>query len=208
MTYQPKPAPRHRVYHRRWTSGHVVNSERGSVLARDAGCHWIDNDFHLSKYGQSWINAHGAPEIFWLPRHDRFERHTTAELLKRGRVYRGHVERLRTIRQTFADNHHHGLSTEVEVKDVRPWATPEILDRAFARLVRHAQAVYGDGWRDHVVVKVLTNLGGGEAYALKICAAAHAHGIPTMLLVRGRCRFKTYAGREEITYVRGSVVIR
>lgn len=208
MTYRPKRAPKRRTYHRRWTSAHVVNSGRGAVLARDAGCRWIDNDFHLSKYGVAWVNAHGAPEIFWLPRRDRFEKHLAAELFKYKRVYRGRVWHLRNMHQTLVDNHHQGLSTEVEVKDVRPWDTPAILDAAFARLAWHAREVYGEHWREHVLVKVLTNLGGGEAYALAICAAAHAHEIPTMLLVRGRCRFHDYAGHEEVTWVRGSAVVR
>lgn len=204
----PKPAPGHRLYHRNWTSAHVVNSARGAVLARDAGCTWIDNDFHLSKFGQAWVNAHGAPELFWLRRGDKFERHTSADLFKWQRVTNGHVWTLRNVRQTFEDNHHHGLNTEVEVKDVRPWDTTAILDAAFGRMAAHAAAVYGPDWQQHVVVKVLTNLGGGEHYALRICAAAHAHGIPTMLLARGLCRFKRYLGHSEVTYVRGSVVIR
>lgn len=207
MTYFPARAPRHRLYHRRWTSGHVVNSARGSVLARDAGAKWIDNDFHLSMHGLAWVNAHGAPELFWLPRHDRFENHTAGQLFKRERSVGRHLYRLRNLRQTFEDNHHHGLNTEVEVKDVHPWNTDALLDAAFARMARHARAVYGEDWREHVVVKVLTNLRGGEAYALQICRAAHAHDIPTMLLARRRARFHRYAGHSEVTWVRGSLVI-
>jgi hypothetical protein len=210
----PTRAPRHATSHRGWRRAYITNSRRGSVLAQRAHRHWTDNDFHLTEPSEpaatdcAWCNAHGAPERFWLPRGDRFEHHTAVELFKRDRVYGGHLYHLRNAREALVDNHEHGLGTEFEVKDVRPWNTPEILDAAFGRLATHALEVYGPDWRRHLVVKVLTNLGGGEAYALQICAAAHAHGIPTMLLARGRARFHTYAGHPEVTWVRGSAVIR
>lgn len=210
----PARARRCRTYHRTWQTAYFANSPRGSAAAQRAGDQRIDNDFHLTAPSAlgltdcSWCNAHGAPERFWLARGDRFERHLAAVLFKRDRVYGGHLYHLRNAHEALVDNHRHGLGTEFEVKDVRPWNTPEILDAAFARLAAHALQVYGPDWRAHLVVKVLTNLGGGEAYALQICAAAHAHGIPTMLLARGRARWKTYAGHPEVTWVRGSLVIR
>lgn len=204
----PSRAPSHRLYHRNWSTAYIANSTRGAILARNAGCQWIDNDFHLSLHGQAWINAHGAPDRFWLPNHDRFENHQAAELFRHERVYAGRRYKLRNVREAFIDNHHNGLSTEVEVKDVRPWNTPALLDAAFRRMAAHALAVYGPGWQQHVVVKVLTNLGGGVPYALGICAAAHAHGIPTMLLARGLARWNRFDGHPEVTWVRGSLVIR
>lgn len=209
MTYAPRRAPRRRTFHRKWTSAYVANSERGAVLAQEEGCRAIDNDWHLSKRGRAWINAHGAPERFWLPRGQRFEWHESAHLFglerhdEHGRAYH-----IRDLREALEDNHRRGLDTEAEVKDVRPWATEAILSARFAQMARVAESVYGPSWRRHFLVKVLTDLGGGEKYALKICRFAHAAGIPTMLLVRGHCRFKRYRGHPEITYVRGSLVIR
>lgn len=209
MTYSPKRAPRHRTYHRRWPYAHITNSERGSILARDEGKGWVDNDFHLTRRGVRWVNAHGAPERFWLPKGVRFEQLDADDArLARGRTDRGHTYHLRDEREAFTDNHHHGIKTEAEVKDVRPWATPEILDAAFARMAASARVVYGPEWRKHVVVKVLTNLHGGIPYALDICRAAHKHDIPTMLLARGRARFQRFRGRTAVTWVRGSAVIR
>lgn len=207
-TYYPRRAPGRRVYHRNWRRGYVVNSIYGALAAAAAAFGWIDNDFHLSKWGRVWLNAHGAPERFWLRRGQRFESIPWRVLAKRQRVVGRRVFKLRSAHQTLIDNHAHGLNTEFEVKDVKPWDTPVILDAAFARLARMARAVYGEDWQKRLVVKVLTNLSGGEAYALKVCRHAHAHGIPTMLLVRGKARFKRYAGHTEITWVRGSLVIR
>lgn len=206
--YYPKPAPPRRVYHRNWTRGHIANSIYGSRAAAAAAFGWIDNDFHLTRGGKVWVNAHGAPELFWLRRGQRFENIPWSVLSKRARVVGSRTFILRSAHQTLADNKAHGLSTEFEVKDVRPLNTAAILDAAFARLARIARAVYGEDWQKHLVVKVLTNLSGGEVYALKVCRHAHAHGIPTMLLVRGKARFKRYAGHTEVTWVRGSAVIR
>lgn len=204
----PSRARRRRGYHRKWRTAYVVNSERGSVLAREAGAKVIDNDFHLTQHGADWANLHGAPERFWFGKGDRCEKHSSAEVFAMRRTVGGHEYHIRTMREALEDNHHNGLDTEVEVKDVRPWAIPAILDARFAELARDAEAVYGPGWRDHVTVKVLTNLGGGLRYALKICRRAHRKGIPTMLLVRGRARFMRFRNHPAVTYVRGSAVIR
>lgn len=207
MSYRPRRAPRHRVAHRNWRRAYITNSSRGSALARAARKAWVDNDFHLSLAATDWINAHGAPERFWLPRGIRFERKPGPVLLSRSRVIGRHAYRLRDDLDAFTDNAAHGLSTEAEIKDVRPYTGPR-LRTAMVRLAKHAAAAYGPDWHKRVVVKVLTDLHGGEQYALKVCAAAHAAGIPTMLLARGRARFRTYAGHPEVTYVRGSLVIR
>lgn len=194
--------------HRSWRTSYVTNSERGAVLARDSGERWIDNDWHLTYGGEDWGNDHGAPLRLFFGKGDRMERHPSAEVFALTRTVNGHEYHVRTLREALEDNHHHGLGTEFEVKDVRPWATPEILHARFAELARVAREVYGEHWRRYVVVKVLTDLGGGERYALKICRHAHAHDIPTMLLARRRARFKHYYGHPEITWVRGSAVIR
>lgn len=171
---------------------------------------WVDNDGHLSAPNLegkcTWIRAHGTPETFWLPKGDRFENHTWEELSKLHKRVGAQTYQLDDARKAFIDNHRAGLGTEWDVKNVAPWATPEILDDAMGRLARHAEAAYGPNWRKYVNVKVLTTW--GLPYALKICRAAHAHGIPTLLSVRGKHRFNRFAGHEEITYVRGSVVIR
>lgn len=216
MTYYPR-APRWSPYHEPWYRAHIANSSIGSERAKANGDEWVDNDFHFSAPSKTpppvpidcdWINGHGAPELFWLPIHERFEDYPAAKLLKIERPTKGHVFKLRTLAEALKDNAAAGRKTEIEVKDVHPYNTPAILNRMFARAAVHAEAAYGADWKAHTVVKVLTDLRGGEAYALQVLAVAHAHGFQTMLLARGRCRFKRYAGHTEITYVRGSAVIR
>lgn len=179
----------------------------GSDDAKRAGCDWIDNDGHLSRVmlgsAWAWINAHGAPETIWLEHGDKFEHHDAAWLLKLHRVVAGHVYQLRDAAATFRDNHRNGLGTEWEVKNLSPWTSPAILAAAFARLSTHARQVYGPHWQARVNVKVVSTMPG----ALEICRAAHAAGIPTLLTVRGRDRFKRYAGHGYITFVRGSSVV-
>lgn len=208
MRTGPTRARRRRGYHRNWRTAYIVNSARGSVFAREQGAKVIDNDWHLTKNGEDWANLHGAPERFWFPKGDRCERHTSEEVFAKRRTVNGHEYHIRRIGEALEDNHRNGLDSEVEVKDWRPWATGPIIHARMAELAREAEAVYGPGWRDHVTVKVLSNLGGGLRYALKILRIAHAHGIPTMLLARGRARFMRFRGRPAITYVRGSAVIR
>lgn len=206
MTYKPKKAPGRRVYHRSWRSGFLVNSKQGSRAAARAGYRWIDNDHHLTLGAEKWINGHGAPEKVWGTR--RFESRSWEEWSKKHHTHNGQVYSLRTGGQTLRDNAALGLNTEFEVKDVRPFASLPILERAFHRLAVAAQDAYGDDWREHVTIKVLTNLSGGEAFALRVCKAAHGAGFNTMLLARGRCRTHRYAGKTYITWVRGSLVVR
>ena len=204
----PARARRRRGFHRNWRTAYVANSERGAVFAQEAGDKVIDNDWHLTLHGEAWANLHGAPERLWFGKGDRCERHPAAEVFAKRRTINGHVYHIRGCHEALEDNHRHGIDTEFEVKDVRPWAIPTILHARFAELASEAEAVYGPDWQRHLTVKVLTNLGGGLRYALKICRIAHAHGIPTMLLVRGRARFMRFRGQSAITYVRGSAVIR
>jgi hypothetical protein len=204
----PKPAPRRRVGHRPWRTSYITNSARGAAIAQRLGEHVIDNDFHLTYGGQDWGNDHGAPSHVFFRKGDRMERHPSSVVFAKRVTINGHEYHIRGLREALEDNHRHGLNTEIEIKDVRPWATAGILDARLAEIAATAEAVYGGDWQRHVVVKVLTNLGGGLRYALKICRIAHAHGIPTMLLARGRARFMRFRGHPEITYVRGSAVIR
>lgn len=203
MTYQPRRAPRWSVYHRNWQRAYVANSRRGSRLARRTGRKRIDNDGQRSIDFQ-WINEHGAPSRFWFAKGDRAMEHPAEELLKRSRVIGRRVYPLRSALEAFRDNAEHDVDTEWEVKDLRP-ITDEQLAEMMADLAAAAEEAYGPEWHKHVAVKVLTDLGGGTKYALRICRAAHAAGFRTVLLARGRVRFRRFRGHEEITYIRGSL---
>lgn len=205
-TYRPRKAPARRVYHQSWRKGYLVNSRLGSLAASSQGYGWIDNDFHLSRHGEKWVNAHGSPERFWAHWVVKFELRTWAYLSKIEKHHGGRVWNLRSGGQALRDNAKHNLNTEFEVKDVRPEA--DELGQAFQRLRAAAIAAYGSGFRRHVTVKVLTNLSGGVPYALKVCEAAHAAGFPTMVLARGSARFRRFSGNEVVTWVRGSAVVR
>jgi hypothetical protein len=177
-------------------------------VARARGDRWIDNDFHFTYAGDDWGNDHGAPLRLFFSKGDRMEKHPSAEVFALRRTVNGVEYHIRTLREALEDNHHHGLNTEVEVKDVRPWATAPILRARMAELAKTALEVYGPDWRKHVNVKVLTDLGGGLRFALNVCRAAHHFGIPTILLARGRARFMRFRNHPAITWVRGSAVIR
>lgn len=200
----PRKAPARKVFHRNWRKGYWVNSILGTLAAVAAFFGWIDNDLHLSSDGK-WVNAHGNPEKFWL-RRGKFEDHTWAWLSKLTRKRGGHTYRLRTGGQTLRDNAARGLRTELEVKDVHPIGSAK-RRAAFKRLAAAARAAYGDDWRNHVTVKVLTNLAGGTDYALMVCRAAHAAGFKTMILARGKARFRRFAGVGYVTWVRSSAVV-
>jgi hypothetical protein len=190
-------------YHRNWRWAYIANSARGSRIARRKRRKKIDNDGQRS-IDYQWINEHGAPSRFWFAKGDRAKEHPAAKLLGRSRVVGRHVYPLRSAAEAFADNAAQGVGTEWEVKDLRP-ITDAHLEAMFVRLVADAEAAYGPNWRRHVVVKVLTDLGGGLSYALRVCRAAHAASAPTMLLARGGARFRTFSAHPEVTYVRGSL---
>lgn len=206
----PKRVPRRRLGHGSWRRGYFYNSRNGSEYFGRRNKNWADNDGHLSAPDENdqcaWVRTHGAPETFYLTKRDRFEHHTWAVLSKIRRTHGAEVYSLDTARKAFADNHRNGLGTEWEVKNINPWDDPKHLNDAMQRLARHAAEVYGANWRRYVNVKVLTTW--GLPYALRICRAAHDAGIPTLLSVRGRFRYQRFIGHEEITYVRGSLVIR
>lgn len=198
--------PRWSTYHRSWRTAWFANSRYGAAAARRRRKRKIDNDGQRS-IDFRWINEHGAPSRFWFAKGDRAKEHHAEQLLSRSRVIGRRVFPLRSSAEAFADNAAQDVGTEWEVKDLRP-ITDEHLAAMFEDLARDAEAAYGADWERQVVVKVLTDLGGRLPYALRICAAAHAAGFRTMLLARGRARFRRFRGHPEITYVRGSAVIR
>lgn len=202
MTYRPR-RPTWSTYHRNWRKAYIANSRYGSVAAKRRRKARIDNDGQRS-LDCKWCNEHGAPSRFWFAKGDRAKEHPAAELLKRSRTVGQRTYPLRSAAEAFRDNAAHEVGTEWEVKDLRP-ISDEHLAAMFADLARDAEAAYGEHWHRHVVVKVLTNLGGGLPYALRVCRAAHAEGIPTMLLVRKRARFRRFVGHTAVTYVRGSL---
>jgi hypothetical protein len=125
----------------------------------------------------TWVNAHGAPfNPRWLKK-GRFETRAWAGLRK----HRG----LRTVDTTFRQNAAYGLSVEWEVKDIKPFTSTTALNAAFASLAAAARRYYGPGWASRVEVKMLSNLSGGQAFALRVLKVAHAHGFTTIYLARG-----------------------
>lgn len=211
--YRPR-RPRWREYHRPWRTAFIANSSAGPELAFEDGCSKIDNDLQLTLDGVV-VRAHGAPETFWLPKGGRFERHTWAELHELVRHHDGHPYHLTTATTGMHECAAAGVGMSGEVKDwlqhplapERHWAHDPAFT-VFHDLATDAADAWGEHWRRHFVIKVSTSLPGGLGYALEICEAAHAATIPTMILARGRDRFRTFEGHREITYVRGSVVIR
>jgi hypothetical protein len=173
------------------------------MLARAKGCGWIDNDGQRS-IDFEWVNEHGAPSRFWFAKGDSAKDHAADELLSRSRVIGRHVYSLDSALDAFRGNAEQGIDTEWEVKGLRP-ITDEQLDQMFADLATAAEAAYGPEWREHVTVKVLTDLRGGVAYALRICRAAHKAGFRTMVLARGKARFRRFRKHPEVTWVRGSL---
>ena len=96
--------------------------------------------------------------------------------------------------------------SEWEVKDIRPFTSAAALNAAFASLASSAQRYYGASWASHVQIKMLSDLSGGQAFALKVLNAAHAHGFTTMYLARGTAtRVQIPASAHAyVDYVRGA----
>lgn len=213
--YRPRK-PNWSEYHDHWSNTpHGSNSPHGAPAAVRHRKPFIDNDASRTK-DFVLIRDHGSPEHAYFKRGDRSIHHTWADAQRIPYVYRGQVYHLATIAEAMAFNAKHHVrirgverpvGTEVEIKNLHP-ITPTELDSIMVQLAKDAEAAYGVHWRRYVVVKVLTCLEGGTGYALEVCRAAHAAGIPTMILARNGARFLTFAGHEEVTYVRGSAVIR
>lgn len=198
-----RKAPGRRVYHSNKripdAGGTLGDSRRGSGKAARGGYQWIDNNGHLTS-DLRWVNAHGSPfnPDGLVELGGKFEHHTAAELHRA-------IPGLRSARQTFKQNAALGLSTEWEVKDVHPRTSEADLVTAFRRLAASARIAYGEHWQRRVQVKVLTDLGGGVAYARKICRHAHAAGFDTIILPRKAARFRKLSG-PAITFNRGGRV--
>lgn len=209
--YRPS-RPRWSTYHDEWREApHGSNSRNGAAAAVRHRCARIDND-GTRTFDDVLINDHGNPSTAYFRRGDRSIRHTWAEAQQLKYVYDKHVFHLRTIAQAMADNakhkvHGRPLGTEVEIKFLGPISQAR-LEAIMVQLAEDAHAAYGADWKHYVVVKVLTCLTGGTAYALKVCTAAHAAGIPTMILARNGARFNRFTNHHEVTWVRGSAVIR
>jgi hypothetical protein len=183
--------------HRDWQDDAVINSRRGNALAKRLGYERLDVDFGMTSDGV-WANMHGWPSKAFGTTQAR--RWTWRELR---RMSGG---KIRSGARAIKDAADFDQSYEWEVKYIPGVTNPEL--RAAMRLVAVlARRRFGPDWVHdrRLVVKVLTDLAGGERYALRVCAAAHEVGIPTMLLVRGKARAKTYAGHDEVTYIRGSL---
>jgi hypothetical protein len=197
-----KRAPRRRVAHFdqpvAYGGGIVGDTRQGTITADREGYRWIDKDGHLTK-DLIWVNAHGAPYgPDWMPAGKKFEDYAWSTLHK-------HHPALQSARQTFKQAQALGLSIEWEVKDLHPLTTEAELTAAFKRLALDAAAAYGPHWRDHVQVKVLTNLAGGLTYAKRILRHANAVGFTTILLPRKIDRLKRI-NEPYITFNRGGLV--
>jgi hypothetical protein len=203
-------APGHAVFHddrRIKTGGGVVSDSVGAAaLAASKHFHWIDSDLHVThrttagkKRGSAdldmaAVNGHGSPYYpAWL-RNSRFEEHSLQD------------HHMLLFSDTLRRNAQHGLGTEIEIKDLHGYASPQHLRALFSRLAADAQRAYGKGWRNHAIVKVLSNLGGGEAYALKILRYAHLFGFRTMFLARGQWVTKRLPAEAAayVSWVRGA----
>lgn len=212
-----KAAPGRALYHNnkrtRAGSGTVGDSLRGTRAAAARRYKWIDQNGQLtyttaahrrggasrvSPAAVTWVNAHGAP---YNPRWLKKGRFVT-------RAWSGMRRRpgLRNADMTFQQNAARGVSVEWEVKNIRPFTSQAALNAAFANLAASARRAYGAAWRSRVEVKVLSNLTGGQTYALRVLRAAHAHGFTTMYLARGKATRAQFpaAAHAYVDYVRGA----
>lgn len=201
MTYRPR-RPSWSTYHRNWRWAYVANSVFGSRKAKAKGKSRIDNDGVRSS-DDEWINEHGGPSRFWFAKGDAAKHHVASKLLARSRVIGTKVYPLRSAFEAFRDNANAGVGTEWEVKNLRPITHRQLVNMMLDLAIAARQA-YGHNWKKRVVVKVLTDLPGGFEYAMDVCRAAHQVGLETMLLPRGRDRWRRLKGRTAVTYVRGS----
>ncbi|MFT4264711.1 MAG: hypothetical protein QM572_15105 [Nocardioides sp.] len=195
--------------------GTLGDSLAGTKAAAAKGYKWIDNNGQISfanraskKAGAKkatspgklvWVNAHGAPfNPKWLKK-GRFETQNWAKIRKR--------KGLRDVLTTFKQNAAYGISTEWEVKNIRPFNSAGALDAAFANLRSAAQTAYGSNWQSRVQIKVLSNLTGGQAYGLSILKAAKKYGFTTILLARGASTRSQIpvAAISYVDYVRGAI---
>jgi len=194
--------------------GVYADARKGTLAAHAKRYTWIDQDGQLSFRTRAhkvagagrvasptdlvWVNAHGSPfNPTWL-KNRRFETRVWNKIK--------HRSGLRDLAKTLRQDAKHGLSVEWEVKDVQPFTTDAALDAAFSNLAATAKQYYGAAWRSRVQVKVLSNLSGGQAYALNVLEHAHAYGFTTLYLARGKAtRTQIPASAQSyVNYVRGA----
>lgn len=211
-------APGKSLYHsdaRIRAAGGVLNdSLQGTRAAAARRYQWIDQDGQLSYTSVAglrggvgrvslpahltWVNAHGAPfNPRWMKR-GRFETRAWSNIRRR--------PGLRDAATTFQQDAAYGLNVEWEVKNIRPFTTAAALNAAFANLAAAARQYYGPAWASRVEVKMLSNLPGGPAFALRVLRTAHAYGFTTIYLARGSAaRTQIPASAHSyVTYVRGA----
>lgn len=209
----PGRALYHNDKHIKNAGGVYGDAAKGTKAAASHGFTWIDQDgqiafaSHVQKASGRistagdlvWVNAHGSPyNPKWLKK-GRFETKAWSSIKKHAG--------LRDAAKTFRQDAAHHLGVEWEVKDVHPFSTAAALDAAFANLATQAQTYYGAAWRSMVQVKVLSNLHGGQKYALKVLKHAKAHGFTTMFLARGGAVSSQIPASAQtyVDYVRGAV---
>lgn len=185
----PGEAFYHNDTHIMSAGGTYGDSTEGTRDAAAKGFHRIDNNFSAVRrglFGLEPVNAHGKPfnpsfikgkwtSHWWKKLHKNHPGVRDAEKTFRdAKDFLGPVAKKKGVNEVV----------EGEVKDLHPYARNPFLGSFFKRLRAAAQAVWGDEWQKHVVIKVLTNLRGGEKYALKILKHAHKYGFTTMVLPR------------------------
>jgi hypothetical protein len=205
--YFPAPAAPRKLAHDPWyDTPHGTNSHHGPQIAIDRHCPWIDNDATRT-FDDFLIVDHGPPLTAYFKKGDRSAHYRLAVVVKRSYTHEGETFHPRTMAEALKANAAAGRRTEIEIKFIGPITEVRLLN-IFHQLAADAEAAYGEDWRDHTVVKVLTNLRGGTKYALRICRAAHHANHHTMLLARGAATLRRFKGHTEITWIRGSRVVK
>lgn len=189
-------APRVPVAHLTNPSYSAGNSDHGDAWAIAHGYVWTDNDVLASKAVagvRTLMNGH-----YPMLRHDghvpwrdrrRYSDLTAAQLAKL-RTPQGF--RIRTVLESLDNAHRLGLRRELEAKTL-------ITAAEWRGVAEHARSLWGDDWRQYVVVKCLTTTFRWR----RILRNAHAAGFTTIALVRGPWRYRAI-NSPSITYVRGS----
>jgi hypothetical protein len=199
--------PRRKVGHLTKPGYRAGNSLEGNEYADEHDIVWLDNDWQLLAPPEpdAWPedeqrdgNTHWpkANHERFVPKSDRrtWDRITWAEARE---LATPDGYRIRSMEQAFRDAEARGQRVEVEAKFQ---CTPEDC----RRLAATARKVFGKGWRAHVWVKTLSNLPGGYPAAVRRLHAASSAGFTTLLLCRGRARYRRRFN-VHISYVRGAL---
>ena len=186
-------APPRRIYHDSsridYAGGVFSDSAAGSRDARKKKYAWIDKNGHWmptsradldkpkNQMNLTWVNAHGYP---FTPDYidGKFEQNAF-------RPTKAKHPTLQSAIGTFKTCKRNRLSIEWEMKDVSPLISDANLERMFKQLAESARKVFGTEWHKRVIIKCLTNLGGGIEYCKRVLKAAYKAGFETMALCRG-----------------------